>query len=212
MRHGRSGRSTTEAAHDDGRQKARRRLSLGILFMAPALIIFLVFLIIPIAASIYLSFTDWNGITPVPEDDAFQSIGFDNYSDLLRGQHVEDDGRVVKAVYAPKRLFYRAEKHDLLCVGGGPVPDGDRAHPGRDPESALAQGEGLLPHRVLFPIDHVVGGDLDHLYVDVPARRSGQYVDPGVRLWLRQRRLCQLARRPARDYPYHSGKVRRHRG
>lgn len=37
----------------------------AVLFMAPAMVIFLVFLIIPIGFAIFISFTDWNGITPL---------------------------------------------------------------------------------------------------------------------------------------------------
>src|SRR5687767_6163618 len=37
----------------------------GYLFLAPAMIVFIMFLIIPIGVAFYLSFTDWNGITPL---------------------------------------------------------------------------------------------------------------------------------------------------
>ncbi|TVR20687.1 MAG: sugar ABC transporter permease [Anaerolineaceae bacterium] len=37
----------------------------GLTFMAPAMLIFLVFLIVPIGFALYISLTDWNGITPL---------------------------------------------------------------------------------------------------------------------------------------------------
>lgn len=37
----------------------------GLLFLAPAMLIFLVFLIIPIGFALFISLTDWNGITPL---------------------------------------------------------------------------------------------------------------------------------------------------
>jgi multiple sugar transport system permease protein len=79
-------------------QSARKRQDTlaGYLFMTPVLIIFLVFLIIPIGAAVYISFTDWNGITPVFEDDAYKFVGLDNYRDLLQGQH-QEDGQIVSA-------------------------------------------------------------------------------------------------------------------
>lgn len=50
--------------------KQRADALTGYMFMAPALIIFLVFLIIPILFAIYISLTDWNGITPVFQTSA----------------------------------------------------------------------------------------------------------------------------------------------
>ena len=46
------------------------------------------FLIIPIGAAC-ISVSDWNGITPVLEEGAFNYVGTANYSDLLRGYHIE---------------------------------------------------------------------------------------------------------------------------
>jgi multiple sugar transport system permease protein len=54
----------------------------GWLFMTPALIIFTLFLIIPIIFAVYYSLTDWNGISP-PADANF--IGLDNYETVLVG-------------------------------------------------------------------------------------------------------------------------------
>lgn len=88
----------------------------GYMFMTPALIIFLVFLIIPIGAAVYISFTDWNGITPVFEEDAYSYVGLDNYRDLLQGQH-EEDGRVVKASIR-QRDFFTALKNTTYYVFG----------------------------------------------------------------------------------------------
>lgn len=54
----------------------------GWLFMAPAVLIFTIFLIIPILFALYYSFTDWNGISP-PGEANF--IGADNYETVLVG-------------------------------------------------------------------------------------------------------------------------------
>ncbi|HEY1407810.1 MAG TPA: sugar ABC transporter permease [Promineifilum sp.] len=58
----------------------RERAIAGWLFMSPTLLIFGVFIIIPILFAIYFSFTDWNGISP-PADATF--IGLENYKSLL---------------------------------------------------------------------------------------------------------------------------------
>jgi multiple sugar transport system permease protein len=49
-------------------------------FMAPALLIFLVFLIIPIGFALYVSLTNWNGITPLGQTQrpAFGNVVFTN--------------------------------------------------------------------------------------------------------------------------------------
>jgi len=52
----------------------------GWLFMTPALIIFGIFILVPIIAATYLSFTDWNGISPPAEAEW---VGLDNYQSIL---------------------------------------------------------------------------------------------------------------------------------
>lgn len=46
-------------------ERKRADTMTALLFMAPAMLVFLIFLIIPIGFAIYISFTDWNGITPL---------------------------------------------------------------------------------------------------------------------------------------------------
>ena len=52
----------------------------GWLFMSPALLVFSIFLIIPIVFAVYFSLTDWNGISP-PAEANF--IGLRNYRAVL---------------------------------------------------------------------------------------------------------------------------------
>jgi multiple sugar transport system permease protein len=58
----------------------RERAVAGWLFMSPTVLIFSVFIIIPIIFALYYSLTDWNGISP-PGDATF--IGFENYRSIL---------------------------------------------------------------------------------------------------------------------------------
>ena len=58
----------------------RERAVAGWLFMSPTLIIFTIFIIIPIFFAVYISLTDWNGISP-PGDATF--IGGQNYRSIL---------------------------------------------------------------------------------------------------------------------------------
>lgn len=63
--------------------KKREEAIAGYIFVAPAFLIFLIFLVIPILFSLYISFTDWNGITPLSKPDAYQFVGLDNYGQIL---------------------------------------------------------------------------------------------------------------------------------
>ena len=60
----------------------RERAIAGWLFMSPTMLIFGVFIIVPIFFAIYFSLTDWNGISPPGEA---QFIGLENYRTVLAG-------------------------------------------------------------------------------------------------------------------------------
>ncbi len=62
------------------RGEDRQNAIAGWLFIAPTILIFSVFIIIPIIAAVYFSLTDWNGISP-PADATF--IGLSNYKTIL---------------------------------------------------------------------------------------------------------------------------------
>ncbi|MBN1284353.1 MAG: sugar ABC transporter permease [Anaerolineae bacterium] len=63
-----------------GRSYAQDEVLAGVFFMLPAVLVFLVFLIIPIFFAVAISFTDWDGLsTP----DTAQYEGLKNYSELL---------------------------------------------------------------------------------------------------------------------------------
>ncbi|XVU29130.1 carbohydrate ABC transporter permease [Actinoplanes sp. CA-054009] len=51
--------------------------------MAPATVMITLFMLVPIALAGYLSFTDWDGLTPNP-----QGVGWDNYARLLHDSDV----------------------------------------------------------------------------------------------------------------------------
>lgn len=62
------------------REQDRQDAIAGWLFMTPSLIIFTIFLVIPIIFAVYFSFTDWNGISP-PSQAEF--VGLENYEAVL---------------------------------------------------------------------------------------------------------------------------------
>src|SRR5215207_1516427 len=59
-------------------RRSWRRYRAGILFVLPALILYLVFMVYPFFQSIYFSFTSWNGVTAVKE-----WVGLANYRALI---------------------------------------------------------------------------------------------------------------------------------
>ena len=86
--------------------KKREEALAGYTFLAPTFLIFLIFLIIPIIAAVYISFTDWNGTTPLFQENAYQFVGLQNYGDLL----VNDGIR--------QRDFFKSVKNTTYYVLG----------------------------------------------------------------------------------------------
>ena len=67
------------------RRRARQTSFLGALpFLAPAMLLYAVFLLFPIVSAVYLSFVRWNGFPTTPQVWA----GFDNYVDILTNDPV----------------------------------------------------------------------------------------------------------------------------
>jgi raffinose/stachyose/melibiose transport system permease protein len=64
----------------------RQQAYYGALFVVPGLIIYLVFMIYPFLNTIYLSFTDWNGVAPAKD-----WVGLSNYARMI------GDGAALKA-------------------------------------------------------------------------------------------------------------------
>jgi ABC-type sugar transport system permease subunit len=59
-------------------RRSWRRYRAGILFVLPALVLYLVFMVYPFFQSIYFSLTSWNGVTAVKE-----WVGLANYRELI---------------------------------------------------------------------------------------------------------------------------------
>jgi raffinose/stachyose/melibiose transport system permease protein len=64
----------------------RQQMYYGILFIVPGLLIYLVFMAYPFLSTIYLSFTNWNGVAPTKE-----WVGLSNYTRMFT------DGAALKA-------------------------------------------------------------------------------------------------------------------
>lgn len=63
----------------------------GYAFMAPSMLILIVFLIIPLLVAVYFSLTNWNGVRPLNTANAYQFVGLKNYENLLiSGRRVQD--------------------------------------------------------------------------------------------------------------------------
>ncbi|MCC2627501.1 MAG: sugar transporter permease [Thermomicrobiales bacterium] len=80
-------------------RRSWRRYRAGILFVLPALILYLIFMVYPFFQSIYFSFTSWNGVTAVKE-----WVGLANYYELIK-----DD------------LFWLSLQHTVIWVIVGTI-------------------------------------------------------------------------------------------
>ncbi len=130
----------------------------GWLFMTPALIVFIIFLIIPIFFAIYFSFTDWNGISP-PTEASW--VGTENYEEVLVGGGIRQSD------------FFKALKNTTyFALGVVPLQTILSLCRGRQPAPTALQG--FLSHRLLLPLYHVLCSDQPHLSVSVPAKRIGE--------------------------------------
>ena len=69
----------------------RQEAIAGLSFMTPAMIVLIVFLILPMFVAGYFSLTDWNGSRPLSQTDAYEMVGLENYQNLLiDGRRMED--------------------------------------------------------------------------------------------------------------------------
>lgn len=83
----------------------RQEAVAGLIFMTPAFLVLFLFLILPLFVAFYFSLTDWDGRTPLSNEDAYEVVGLRNYEELLvSGRRVED--------------FYNALKNTIYYVLG----------------------------------------------------------------------------------------------
>jgi multiple sugar transport system permease protein len=83
-----SNTTTSATPQSSGRKKRRRSAAhrgqnlFGWIFVSPALAILLLFLVAPIILALYISFTNWSGITS-PFSSAVHFVGLQNYKTIL---------------------------------------------------------------------------------------------------------------------------------
>ena len=82
-------------------QKKRKFDTTAFLFIAPAFILFTVFLIVPTVSSFYYSFTSWDGINP-----NIKFIDFDNYKEIFTSGLALLVDNVIKGKNLFRAIFY----------------------------------------------------------------------------------------------------------
>lgn len=96
---------TVQQAVQTNANAKREEAIAGWVFMLPAFLILLLFMILPLLVAGYFSLTDWNGRTPLTRPDAYEIVGLRNYEQLLvQGRRVDD--------------FYNALKNTVYYVIG----------------------------------------------------------------------------------------------
>lgn len=94
--------------------KKRQEAITGLTFIAPALIILLVFMVVPLIAAGYFSLTNWDGIRPLTRgiiseenpNGAYEFVGLENYERLLIREGSRQEG------------FFTALKNTIYYVLG----------------------------------------------------------------------------------------------
>jgi multiple sugar transport system permease protein len=74
----------------------------GYTFMLPAIIVLGLFLVVPMIAALFFSFTNWNGVTPLTSAEPYEMVGLENYGRLL----LEDGSRQEAFFVALKNTVY----------------------------------------------------------------------------------------------------------
>ena len=70
-------------ASRSSRARTVQKAVTGYLFLSPAIVFYMIFLVIPVAMSVYISFRRWNMLVPL-SSSVF--IGLKNYQDLFRDE------------------------------------------------------------------------------------------------------------------------------
>ena len=75
----------TQSVIENGFWKRNQRTIAPWLFLAPGMIMFIIYVILPIVESVYISFFDWDGLSPhhLTQLGAENFVGLGNYRDLL---------------------------------------------------------------------------------------------------------------------------------
>ncbi|NWF69415.1 MAG: sugar ABC transporter permease [Chloroflexi bacterium] len=71
--------------------KERGEAVTGYLFIAPAVIVMMVFLVLPMLAAVFFSLTDWDGIKPLSGAAPFEMVGLRNYERLLLSEGIRQE-------------------------------------------------------------------------------------------------------------------------
>jgi multiple sugar transport system permease protein len=85
--------------------QARNDALVGYTFAGPAVIVLVLFLVLPLLIALFFSFTDWSGTKPLDEPDAYQMVGFANYERWVVDSRRVDD-------------FYRSVRNTVYYVLG----------------------------------------------------------------------------------------------
>ena len=196
---GNRARERVDAARPHARRRPRSRITgpqgrTGWLFVAPIVVILGLFVLLPIVMALFVSFTKWNG-QGSPFTGAVPMAGSSNYTDLFT---VDGLARQDFMTSIRNNFYYVAAR--------GAAADRARAGPRARRQRPAAEGQGLLPHRVLLPVGDQFGRDQRGVPVPVRQQRRGQR---GAAV-LRHPRPG-LVLRPARPDPDHAGQARHRR-
>jgi multiple sugar transport system permease protein len=78
-------------------QQNREDAIAGLTFVAPAMLVLFMILILPLLMAFHFSFTNWSGTRPLDQPNAFEYVGLENYQRwVIDGRRVDDFYRSVR--------------------------------------------------------------------------------------------------------------------
>ena len=140
-----SNRARARTAGDGARPRRRSPFTrgqnlFGWIFVSPALAVLCIFLVIPIILALYISFTDWSGVTS-PFSHLVHWVGLQNYKTILTRA-------------GPRAVELRDRGSQQLLLRGHGRPDSDRRSPSGWPilvNDKFLKGKGLFRTAFYFP-------------------------------------------------------------
>ena len=163
-------RHAARAKPRSGKSRLRRGENLfGWLFVSPSVAILVLFMVVPIFLALYVSFTNWSGLTS-PFSHSVQLVGLTNYRTL-----------VTPTGALPDRLRHLDPRQLLFLPVHRASPDGARPVVGEPCQQQVPARQGVFPDRLLFPVRHELDCYNHRFYISLPGRRRRQHHSRVVR-------------------------------
>ena len=134
----------------------------GWLFISPSLAVLLLFLVAPIILALYISFTNWSGVTS-PTSSAVKWVGLHNYRTILTkpGLYQSNFGAAIRNNFY--FVIFTVPLQTIFALWLAVLVN-----------NKFLRGRGF-PDCLLFPVDHQLHRHHHDLHLPGPGRRRRQH-------------------------------------